>query len=183
MIVLAILMKEFEMVRKRIVGKVWITTILHDLSFTWFYEIFEIQHVHGSLFLIQTMTKYDSFDLYLSAINQTGEESFCCLYSKHKLSLKGWTRCKEREEMETSSQEVLERILSQDSYRIYNIIQSLAHALSAAYTSRSNLMMKVDKNQPGHQRLHSSQVFISPHISIDNYNGLFNSGSRLRLVL
>ncbi|XP_060095123.1 vomeronasal type-2 receptor 26-like [Heteronotia binoei] len=140
LIVLGLLLREFERIRKRMVGKVWITTILHDLNLAWFYELFDIQHIHGSLLLIQTMKKYYTFDSYLADINRTGEEAFYCLYSKHKLSVKGWTRCKEKEEMETPSQELLDRILSQDSYSIYKIIQSLALALNAAYTSRSNQM-------------------------------------------
>ncbi|XP_060094706.1 vomeronasal type-2 receptor 26-like [Heteronotia binoei] len=120
----------------------------------------QISTMLGSYKIPQTKetTKHYTFNSYLSDINKIGKEAFHCLYSKHKLSVKGWTRCKEEEEMEMPSKELLDKILSQDNYGIYKVIQSLAHTLHDAYTSRSNQMMVVNRERIRPQRLHPWQT-------------------------
>nr|XP_056700779.1 vomeronasal type-2 receptor 26-like [Euleptes europaea] len=141
MIMLGLMIKYTERAKKSIVGKVWITVVLHDLSLRCFFKYFDLQHIHGSFsFLIHanTKTKYDNWNSFLLTLNKIGEGAFHCSYSNHGLSVKGGERCREKEEWEPPSQDELESILSQDSYSIYNSIQVVAHALNAAYLSRSN---------------------------------------------
>ncbi|XP_015283860.1 PREDICTED: vomeronasal type-2 receptor 26-like, partial [Gekko japonicus] len=144
MIALGVLIKYVEKIGKSIVGKVWITPVLHDLSLRCFFEVFDTQYIHGSFsFLIQknTNTKYDNLNSFLSTLREIGERAFSCSYSNHGLSVKRWIRCREKVVLETPSQDDLESILSQDSYSIYNSIQVVAHALNAVSLSRSNQML------------------------------------------
>nr|XP_056700747.1 vomeronasal type-2 receptor 26-like [Euleptes europaea] len=141
MIMLGLMIKYTERTKKSIVGKVWITVVLHDLSLRCFFKYFDLQHIHGSFsFLIHanTKTKYDNWNSFLLTLNKIGEGAFHCSYSNHGLSVKGGERCREKEEWEPPSQDELESILSQESYSIYNSIQVVALALNAAYLSRSN---------------------------------------------
>ncbi|XP_053145568.1 vomeronasal type-2 receptor 26-like isoform X2 [Hemicordylus capensis] len=146
--ILAGLMKGAENTESEILGKVWIATILEDLSFRFFYRLADIQHIHGSFsFSIHTQegTQYDNFAPLLSAIMEYGEKAFHCLYSKPLLSVKGKLRCTQREALETLPQDVAESILSQDSYSIYNTVQAVARTLNDAYSSRRSHRMMTDR--------------------------------------
>ncbi|XP_077187005.1 vomeronasal type-2 receptor 26-like [Paroedura picta] len=145
-IALGMLIKHIEQ-DKSIVGKVWIIAVLRDLSFRWFFKLFDIQNIHGSFsFLIHTnkKTKYDNFVSFLSTLIDIGEQAFHCTHSNHGLSVKGWIRCREKEELETPPHDELEGILSQDSHSIYNSIQLVARALNAASLSRSSWKQRGD---------------------------------------
>ncbi|XP_077187425.1 vomeronasal type-2 receptor 26-like [Paroedura picta] len=150
-ITLGLMIKEAEKGQKATVGKVWITAVLRDLTLRYFFKVFDAQHLHGSFsFLIQKSmnTKYDNLYSFFSTLKKIGEGAFCCTFSKHRLSVKGWTRCREKEELETPSQKELESILSQDSYSIYNSIQVVAHALNAAYQMSNGGLLGLQKMQP-----------------------------------
>ncbi|KAJ6651966.1 hypothetical protein lerEdw1_015881 [Lerista edwardsae] len=158
MLILAILMKNAEKVQKTHAGKVWIATVWQDLSLRIFYKLIGIQYLHGSLsFLTQThkRTKYDNFDPLFLVIQDFGEKAFHCSYSKPVSSVKSWMRCKETEEGETLPQDVMEIILSQDSYSIYKTVKTVAHALHATLLARAlNRRVKADAGKLEHQMLH-----------------------------
>ncbi|XP_063147245.1 vomeronasal type-2 receptor 26-like [Candoia aspera] len=63
--------------------------------------------------------------------------SFRCSYSKDAFSVKVWRRCREREERQAQPREIIDQILSLDSYFIYQTIWAVARALHAASLSRS----------------------------------------------
>ncbi|XP_053149299.1 extracellular calcium-sensing receptor-like [Hemicordylus capensis] len=86
------------------------------------------------------------------------EKAFHCFYAKHSLSVKDWVRCREKDNLETLPQEEIERVLSLDSYSIYNSVQAVAHAFHAAYSSRSKWMMVVDADKSTHQKLQPWQL-------------------------
>ncbi|XP_061469629.1 vomeronasal type-2 receptor 26-like [Rhineura floridana] len=135
-----ILEETFIQIIKPIEGKVLITTAMWDISFDLIFNYSAFQHIRGifSFFIeMNKMTKYDDFLPVFSAIKQFGEKAFNCSYIKHALSVKDWTRCRERENLEMLPQDDLQKVLSVDSYRIYNTAQAVARALDVAYLSRS----------------------------------------------
>ncbi|XP_053149302.1 vomeronasal type-2 receptor 26-like [Hemicordylus capensis] len=146
---------------KDIEGKVWITTALWDITVELTYNRASYHHIHGFFsFLVQTKkrTNYNDVQLFLFAMKPFVEKAFHCFDSKHVSSVKGWTRCREKENLETLPQEVLEKAFSLDSYRIYNAVQAVAHALNAAYSSRSKHMVMVAGDKLKHQRLQPWQM-------------------------
>ncbi|XP_060094701.1 vomeronasal type-2 receptor 26-like [Heteronotia binoei] len=172
MIGLKILMNYVEKTEKSMVGKVWITEVLHDLSLSYFLNVFDIHQIHGSFsFLTRAKrnTNYNNVYSFLSTLSKIGEGAFHCIFSNHVMSLKGCTRCREKEELLTPSHEELERILSQDTFSIYNSIQVVAHALNAASLSRSD--WKVGGDWLGLQKLQPWQL----HPFLRNFQSYKNS--------
>ncbi|XP_077187419.1 vomeronasal type-2 receptor 26-like [Paroedura picta] len=145
MTVLGMWIKEVEKRGNSLVGKVWITTDLHDINLRVFLRIFETHHIHGAFSFLtraNVNTNYDNFNSFLFTVNKIGRGAFQCFDSNPGLSVKRWERCREKEEREAPSLDVLEMILSQDSYSIYNSIQVVAQALNAACSTRSHWTLK-----------------------------------------
>ncbi|XP_077187402.1 vomeronasal type-2 receptor 26-like [Paroedura picta] len=125
--------KADENYNKPITGKVWITTALWDLTFSFSYGDLVSEHIHGFFsFLIQTKkrTKYDNRR----------------------------TRCREKEKLENFPQGLREKILSQESYSISNTIWAVAHALNAAYSARPKRRVMVGGDHREVQRVQSWQL-------------------------
>ncbi|XP_077187004.1 vomeronasal type-2 receptor 26-like [Paroedura picta] len=145
MMSLAILVKRVEKTENSLVGKVWIITDLHDIKLRVFLRVFETHHVHGAFSFLtraNVNTDYDNFSSFLFSLSKIGTDAFHCFDSDPGLSVKRWERCREKEELEAPSQDVLEMILSQDSYSIYNSVQVVAQALNAACSTRSHWRLK-----------------------------------------
>ncbi|XP_077779816.1 vomeronasal type-2 receptor 26-like [Podarcis muralis] len=125
-------------------GKVWITTVLQNKMLL--RDIDCLQYAHGSLSFVMKTKKRMKKDYYgpmsLTSQRYSGE-AFDCSYSKHPLSVRGMTKCREKDNVKMLPQEEIERILSQDSYVNYLSIQAVAQALNAAYSSRSKRMLIV----------------------------------------
>ncbi|XP_053234812.1 vomeronasal type-2 receptor 26-like [Podarcis raffonei] len=138
----------FDQLIKPTVGKVLIFTPMWDLSVDLIGLInsgLHFQHFHSILSFpigANKWAKYGDFSAFYFAIKQFWLEVFTCSYLKNTLSVKRWTRCREREELEMLPQEYLERLLSLNSYRIYNTVQAVARSLNAAYLSRSKWRLK-----------------------------------------
>lgn len=152
----------FDKVMKFIFGKIFITTVLWDVALELMYNDISFQYIHG-IFSFFTETskgaKYGDFLPFFFGIKKFWEDAFNCFYLKHAFSVKGRTRCRERGKLERLPQDDLERILSLDSYRIYNTLQAVARALNAAYSSRSK---QRGTERMGLQRLQPWQVFSFP---------------------
>ncbi|XP_062977767.1 vomeronasal type-2 receptor 26-like [Elgaria multicarinata webbii] len=156
-----LILQRTEQIKKSTVGKVWIATALQELSVSFMYKMVNFNHTPVSLsFLIKKdrRTQYDNFDSFAVALKQFGETAFHCLYSSHVLSVKVWERCMEKETLENLSQDVIERILSQDSYSIYNSIQAVARTFNAAYSPQSNGIWMVGREKLALQRVQSWQL-------------------------
>ncbi|XP_070790152.1 vomeronasal type-2 receptor 26-like [Pituophis catenifer annectens] len=126
-----------------IVGKIWITTALwdltRDLTFT---ELLLFQHIHGIFsFMIQTKQR-TTYDIsFHDSCESFADYAFHCSYTKHPLSVKAYKTCTEKE-VESLPQEEIEKIYSLDSNRIYNAIWTVAQAFNTAYSSLSKRMIK-----------------------------------------
>uniref|UniRef100_A0ABM5FCK7 Vomeronasal type-2 receptor 116-like n=1 Tax=Pogona vitticeps TaxID=103695 RepID=A0ABM5FCK7_9SAUR len=68
-------------------------------------------------------TQYNDFETILINNDQLSRAAFRCFSPRDTFSVKVWKRCIEKEKRENLPQDVIERILSQDSYSIYNAIQ------------------------------------------------------------
>nr|XP_028573668.1 vomeronasal type-2 receptor 26-like [Podarcis muralis] len=156
--------KSVENYIRPIVGKVWITTALWDLTLNLSYDLLSPLHIHG-LFSFLTRIKrrpnYDNYETFYYPMLQFGEKSFKCSYSKHRLSVKGRRRCREVDTLESLRDEVVEKTLSLDSYSIYNLVLALAGALRAVLSSKSNQMVAKGKKRLKYQRIQSWQTL--PH--------------------
>ncbi|XP_060128218.1 vomeronasal type-2 receptor 26-like [Zootoca vivipara] len=116
-------------------GKVWITTALWDITSTLSHWELHFQHRHWFFsFLIQTeiALKPDNFDF--SHIVHHLLTTFDCFNSKHLFSAKERRRCEQKGELPL---DVLKQSLSPINYNIYSSVYVVAHALNAAYSSRS----------------------------------------------
>lgn len=144
------------------VGKVWITTALLDITLSSTSHNFN--YINASLsFVAQAnqRSKYDEFSAN-SGLIEFVWKTFHCLSPKPVLSVKGWTRCTENNTLESFPQNMTDRLLSQDSYRLYNALHTMAHALNAAYSSRSQRLIMADGEKWEHQRIQPWQVFLFP---------------------
>ncbi|XP_066469276.1 vomeronasal type-2 receptor 26-like [Tiliqua scincoides] len=79
-------------------------------------------------------TNYNDFEMLFFTWQRLVEEGFHCAFPKPVLSVKGWTRCRERPQ--PLPRDVMERALAQDSYAIHSAVQAVAQALHAASSSR-----------------------------------------------
>nr|XP_028573671.1 vomeronasal type-2 receptor 116-like [Podarcis muralis] len=155
-----VLQKLVEKHIRPIVGKVWITTALWDLTLTLSYDILSSLHIHGFFSFLTHIKRpnYDDFETFIHPTLRFGEKSFKCSYSKHRLSIKGRKRCREDDTLESPPDKVIEKTLSLDSYRIYNLVLALAGAIRAALSSKSNQMVAKGKKRLKYQRIQSWQT-------------------------
>ncbi|XP_025032856.1 vomeronasal type-2 receptor 26-like, partial [Python bivittatus] len=98
-------------------------------------------------------TKYDGFKYFYFLMEQLTLKHFHCSYAKPPLSVKGWTRCSEKENSETLPQQEIERIFSLDNSLTYNAIRTVAYALNAAHSSRSQRTIMERKDRLEVQKL------------------------------
>ncbi|XP_070790197.1 vomeronasal type-2 receptor 26-like [Pituophis catenifer annectens] len=95
--------------------------------------------------------KDDDFEPILFVQPQFQDESFHCSFSKQFFSIKGQKKCTQKASLET--QEKRNSIPILNDHHVYSIIKTLAHALSAAYSSRSKWIRKAGEERLGASRL------------------------------
>ncbi|XP_070592249.1 vomeronasal type-2 receptor 26-like [Erythrolamprus reginae] len=166
--------KIIEAYTKPTVGKVWITSALWDFTLDLQYTTLIIPSIYGYIsFLIQTdrNANYGDFQSVYESMANFMDKAFHCSYSKHGLSVKGWTRCPENKGVDSLSQAEIEGILSLDSYITYRSIWTVARVLNAAYSSRSKRKMKNNKDSLAIQQLRTWQL----HLFLQNSQFYNNS--------
>ncbi|XP_070592637.1 vomeronasal type-2 receptor 26-like [Erythrolamprus reginae] len=163
-----------EICTKATSGKVWITSTLWDFTLDLEYNPWIIPSIYGYIsFLIQMDSNARNGDFQSTHKSIIGfmKKVFHCSYSKHGLSVKGWTRCPENRDIEALPQEQIEGILSLDSYIIHHSMWSVARALNDAYSSRSKRKMKDGKNWLAIQQVQPWQL----HHFLQNLFKLYNN--------
>lgn len=148
---------------KPTVGKVWVTTVLWDLTFELTYSPLTFKYTHSIFsFLIQTekRTKYNDFEYFYMVMKRFANDAFLCSYAKHPLAVKGWTRCQEKDKVEILPQGVVERILTLDTYNIYSATWKAATIINTADSSSSERRMALPKKRLEAEKLKPWQVFL-----------------------
>ncbi|XP_053235932.1 vomeronasal type-2 receptor 26-like [Podarcis raffonei] len=125
-------------------GIVWITTDLLDIDEMLFGGTDYFQPAQGSLSFVMNTKKRTEQGYYTrlsdataSVCSQFWKKAFHCSCSNKVLSVEGWTRCTEKEPLETLPMEEMGAIWSQDRYSTYYGVQFVTQALNVAYSSRS----------------------------------------------
>lgn len=146
-------------------GKIWITTALWDFSLDLKSQQY-LPSLYGFLSFFIHRHKWaidDKFPLLYSSVLKFVDEDFHCLYSKPAGSVKGWTRCHEKEDLRIPSPKDYEKILSLDGYHIYSTLWAVARAINMAYSSRSSRIVRNRNYQLEAQILQPWQVFTFLH--------------------
>ncbi|KAF7236084.1 Vomeronasal type-2 receptor 26, partial [Varanus komodoensis] len=157
--ILSTLQVVVEMHVKPIVGKVWVTTALWDLTLNLSYNVLSSQQVCVFFSFSIRRKKWENPQNYRSFFHQMqniGQEAFHCSYSKHAWAVKGRERCREKERLAAVPKQVVEQTLTLDSYNIYCLVQAVARGFRAAHTSGSQ--QRVLEGGDG-QRVQPWQVF------------------------
>ncbi|XP_032064343.1 vomeronasal type-2 receptor 26-like [Thamnophis elegans] len=142
-------------------GKIWIITAMRNIILDLKYSSLSFQYTYGFFsFYLRTekKIKYDDMVLFYASVELYVYRAFRCSYSKHALSVKGWIRCRERENRRSLPQEQIERVLSLNGYRLYKTIWAVAHALNAAFASRSKQRRRKSGKESGIQTLQPWQL-------------------------
>ncbi|KAG6539491.1 type-2 vomeronasal receptor [Crotalus adamanteus] len=130
----------FKILAEPLRGKVMIITIRWDFS-TYFHDkSISFQYIHSIFsFLMKKnqMANYDGYIEFYYTMDHFAKNSFLCSYTKDAFSVKVRRQCREREELEALRKEEKDRILTLDSYFIYNTIWAVSQAFNAAYLSSS----------------------------------------------
>ncbi|KAK9405525.1 type-2 vomeronasal receptor [Crotalus adamanteus] len=116
-------------------GKVWITTTLGKYIISHQGYLRYIHSIWSFDFLQKMSPKYGAFEPYFFIDPLFQKKYFRCSFSKHIFSVKAQKRCSQKAPVET--QEKMGRIRIANSDSVYILFMTLAHALKAAYSSRS----------------------------------------------
>ncbi|XP_070592578.1 vomeronasal type-2 receptor 26-like [Erythrolamprus reginae] len=127
-------------VQQQFVEKVWITTAHWDLTVDLMFSSLSFKYC-GAIFSFSIQKRkwanYDAFNLFLKSIFKFWKEIFTCSSTKDAFSVKVWRQCKQREGLVPLRKEDIDRILTLDSYLIYNTIWAVGRVLHSAYISTS----------------------------------------------
>ncbi|XP_058023723.1 vomeronasal type-2 receptor 26-like [Ahaetulla prasina] len=124
-------------------GKVWVMTGVGQFSAKR-HRLFKYIHsIWTFAFQGKNRTKDYAFEPTLFVERQFKDQSFHCFFSKYVFSVKGRRRCTQKAPLET--QEKKNRNYVTNNHHVYNVVKTLAHALNAAYSSRSRRRRKEDK--------------------------------------
>ncbi|XP_070592661.1 vomeronasal type-2 receptor 26-like [Erythrolamprus reginae] len=131
-------------------GKVWIITLFGEIPVK-SHRLYEYVHSIWN-FYIQERGYEELFEPYIFV--KPLRKCFHCSFSKHVFSVKGRRRCTQKVLLETQDKS---NRLPMDP-RAYSVIRTLAHALNAAYSSRSKRRRKEGKKNLGIPKMQPWQL-------------------------
>ncbi|XP_077169346.1 vomeronasal type-2 receptor 26-like [Paroedura picta] len=137
-----------EYVERTSVGKVWITTAQVDIGFTYIQKVLDIELFHGALSFSIPSKDIQGFHKFLQLLNPSWskedgfikdfwEQVFDCMLPDSLHPANYAELCTEEERLETVPATLFEMSMTDHSYRIYNAVYALAHALHTLDSSRS----------------------------------------------
>ncbi|XP_060548079.1 uncharacterized protein LOC132711967 [Pantherophis guttatus] len=146
-------------------GKVWILTnfVLYAMN-----KCRLLKYIHSILnfaYLPKESPMDEAFKPNFFVEEKFQDFYFRCSLSKNVFSVKGRRRCTQKAPLET--QEKRNRIQIPSHYHHYSLIQTLAQALNATYSSRSRRRRKEGEKTLGSPRLQPWQVWGSQYGSIN----------------
>ncbi|KAK9405389.1 type-2 vomeronasal receptor [Crotalus adamanteus] len=128
-----------------VVDKVWITTSHWDLSLDFMFSVNSLKHIGGIFSFVikkRQWANYDAFEIFVNFLINFLEKTFTCSSTKDVFSVKIWRRCRQRKVLVPLRKEEIDRILTMDSYLIYNSIWAIGRALNSVYVSTSKRSVK-----------------------------------------
>ncbi|XP_060541164.1 uncharacterized protein LOC132709981 [Pantherophis guttatus] len=138
-------------------GKVWILTNFVGYRMNNRRLLKYIHSIWNFGYLKKERPKDSAFEPHFSVEEKFQDPYFHCSLSKNIFSIKGRRRCTQKAPLET--QEKRNRGRFPNHYQYYSIIQTLAQALNAAYSSRLRRRRKEGEKTLGSPRLQPWQVW------------------------
>ncbi|XP_070795164.1 vomeronasal type-2 receptor 26-like [Pituophis catenifer annectens] len=126
-------------------GKVWIISPLVKLTMRRRRFFKYVHSVWNFVVRDKERPKDDGFEPILFVQPQFQDQSFHCSFSKQLFSIKGRRKCIQKAPLRT--QKKRNSIKIPNDHHVYNIVKTLAHALSAAYSSRSRWIRKASEER------------------------------------
>ncbi|KAH0626223.1 hypothetical protein JD844_001062 [Phrynosoma platyrhinos] len=152
-----------------LVGKVWVITGHTDFALTSLDRDKDLQLFQGAISFMVHSNEFPGFQDFLQTIKpkwtqaddflkRFWEEAFDCSVSDSRVTFKISGTCSGEERLESLTGPFFEMHMTGHSYSIYNAIYTVAHALHAFYSSRSNPRAIVGGKKGKLQNLHPWQV-------------------------
>ncbi|XP_066469177.1 vomeronasal type-2 receptor 26-like [Tiliqua scincoides] len=150
MIVLPLLLVKIEEESSAPLGKVWLTTALWGFTLSTSFVYWDVQFFRGALsFITQTKKRSKSQNLFFAEdeYSVVWSEIFNCFSSSHSSSSKTWHVCVGKETLKSLLLAWFEKVLSAESYSIYNAVYIVAHAIQGMITSISKRMVTAEEEK------------------------------------
>ncbi|XP_066485552.1 vomeronasal type-2 receptor 26-like [Tiliqua scincoides] len=152
---LALILYAAEFIDRRPIGKVWIMSPHWDFVSTVDTESFCAKTFHGTLSFTISMKAVPGFQDFLQTLKpKKSLTRFLCIFYKFAfrccsdVEINTCKHCTGEEKLESLPKTLFEIEMSDVSYRIYNGLYAVAHALNAIYTSKPKTMLNRDTGKP-----------------------------------
>ncbi|XP_066485595.1 vomeronasal type-2 receptor 26-like [Tiliqua scincoides] len=144
LVALAFLLYFAEFIHRPHIGKVWITPPQWDITSPIDIEGFCAKTFHGTLSFTTSTRPVPGFQDFLQTLKPDKSLTrFLCFFYKYTFrccqdgKFKNCKHCTGEEKLESLPQSLFEMEMSDQSYRIYNALYAVAHALNAIYKCRA----------------------------------------------
>ncbi|XP_060542251.1 vomeronasal type-2 receptor 26-like isoform X2 [Pantherophis guttatus] len=141
--------------------KVWILTSFEGYEMNKRRLLKYIHSIWKFGFLTKKRPRDSAFDPHFFVEEKFQDPYFLCSLSKNVFSVKGRRRCTQKAPLETQEKENSRKF--PNYYQYYSLIQTLAQALNAAYSSRWRRRRKEGEKTSGSPRLQPWQVWGSQY--------------------